>query len=90
MESMPISYRPPNSFRGRLGIHHRLSYDQYSIPSTFQVHVDCLWRVDFWIYGTFIPRFQLYGILIYRIFAYLEHFSRDKRVPSIRNRVYLT
>ena len=38
----------------------------------------------------FIPIFPFYGLLFlfYGLFAYLDHFSRDKRGPYIRNRVY--
>ena len=36
-----------------------------------------------------IPRFRLYGFLKYGIFAYMDHFSRDKRGPYIRNGVNL-
>ena len=36
----------------------------------------------------FIPIFWLYGLLFYGLFAYMDQFSRDKRVPYIRNWVY--
>ena len=36
----------------------------------------------------FIPIFRLYGLLFYGLFAYMNHFSRDKRGPYIRNWAY--
>ena len=36
----------------------------------------------------FIPIFWLFGLLFSGLFAYMDHFSRDKRGPYIRNRVY--
>ena len=36
-----------------------------------------------------LPRFRLYGLLKYGLFAYLNHFCRDKCGPYIRNWVYL-
>ena len=78
MESMPISFWPPNSFRERLGIHHRLSYDQYSIPTTFQVHVWLAWESlfsDIWSKLTIYPKFQL---RLYGHFGYMVNFTRTK------------
>ena len=36
----------------------------------------------------FLPIFRLFGIWLLGIFAYMDHFSRDKRVPSKWNRLY--
>ena len=36
-------------------------------------------------YGQFHPLIRLFGTRLHGIFAYMGHFSRDKRVPCRRN-----
>ena len=72
-----------------LGIHHRLSYDQYSIPG-FQVHVwlPCL-TSQFRIYGQNWPYIRNFSFGYMVISAIWSILAGQNRGPYIRNPVYV-